>query len=203
LRWSWPLERALDLSLSSIPELVGRTLILVDTSTSMNAGFSRDGTLMRWDAAALFGLALARRCKNADLVSFSSAQRYYGDPLGARTKPFDLTRGGSLLADLGKWKDGGWFLGGGTDTEGAVRKHYAGHNRVVILTDEQAAHHGGPDVTAAVPNDRMVYTWNLAGYAKGHAPSGSGTRHTFGGLTDSAFSMVSLLERGRETDWPF
>jgi hypothetical protein len=203
LRWSYPLERALDASLGTIPELPGRTLILVDTSSSMNAGFSRDGTLMRWDAAALFGLALGRRCKDADVISFSSNQRYYGDAPGAKTKPFDLTRGGSLLADLGKWKDGGWFLGGGTDTAGAVRKHYAGHDRVVILTDEQAVHHGGPEVTAAVPKDRMVYTWNLAGYERGHAPSGSGTRHTFGGLSDAAFAMIGLLETGRDADWPF
>lgn len=203
LRWSYPLERALDASLGSIPELPGRTLILVDTSTSMKAGFSRDGTLMRWDAAALFGLALARRCAAADLVSFSSAQYYYNDPPGTKTKQFELTRGGSLLADLGKWKDGGWFLGGGTDTAGAVAKHYAGHDRVVILTDEQAKDHGRLDVTAAVPKDRKVYTWNLAGYAKGHAPSGTGTRHTFGGLNDAAFAMITLLERGRDADWPF
>ncbi|MQM25872.1 TROVE domain-containing protein [Glycomyces albidus] len=203
LRWSYPLERALDASLGNVPELSGRTLILVDTSSSMNAGFSRDGTLKRWDAAALFGLALGRRCKEADVVSFSSSQYYYSDPPGPKTKRFELTRGGSLLADLGEWKDGGWFLGGGTDTAGAVGKQYAGHDRVVILTDEQAQHHGGPDVTAAVPNDRAVYTWNLAGYAKGHAPSGSGTRHTFGGLSDSAFAMISLLERGKDADWPF
>jgi hypothetical protein len=75
LRWSWPLERALDLSLSSIPELVGRTLILVDTSTSMKAGFSGDGTLMRWDAAALFGLALARRRSNEASGPVSSLRR--------------------------------------------------------------------------------------------------------------------------------
>jgi hypothetical protein len=203
LRWSYPLERALDACLSNIPVLPGRTLVLVDTSSSMNAGFSKDGTLMRWDAAALFGLALSRRCEHADLVSFSSNQYYYSDPPGPKTKPFDLTRGGSLLSDLGKWKDGGWFLGGGTDTEGAVRKHYQGHDRVVILTDEQATHHSNVDVTAAVPKGRMVYTWNLAGYQHGHAPSGSGTRHTFGGLTDAGFKMIPLLERGRDADWPF
>jgi hypothetical protein len=203
LRWGHALEKALDASLVNIPELGGRTLVLVDTSSSMNAGFSRDGTLMRWDAAALFGLALARRCAAADLVSFSSAQMYWGDPPGTKTKEFTTTRGGSLLSDLAKWKDGGWFLGGGTDTAGAVRKHYAGHDRVVILTDEQAAQHGHADVTAAVPKDRAVYTWNLAGYERGHAPSGTGTRHAFGGLTDAGFQMIPLLEAGRNADWPF
>jgi hypothetical protein len=116
---------------------------------------------------------------------------------------FPVQRGESLLKSVERWKSDGYFINGGTDTEAAVRGHYNGHDRIVILTDEQAAHHGGSDVTAAVPQDRMVYTWNLAGYAKGHAPSGSGTRHTFGGLTDAGFQMIGLLEAGRNATWPF
>jgi len=199
LRWGYALEKALDASLANVPELDGRTLVLVDTSGSMNAGFSRDGTLMRWDAATVFGLALARRCATADVVSFSSA--YWGGR--DATKVFDVKRGESVLKALDRWKNGGYFIGGGTDTEGAVRAHYNGHDRVVILTDEQAHFSGSLDVTAAVPQDRMVYTWNLAGYQHGHAPSGTGTRHTFGGLTDAGFKMIPLLEAGRNADWPF
>ena len=89
LRWSWALERAVGLSLRGVPKLSGRTLILVDTSGSMNAGFSRDGTLMRWDAAALFGIALAARAKHADVVSFAH-----------EAKPFPLKRGESVLSAL-------------------------------------------------------------------------------------------------------
>lgn len=200
LRWSYPLEQALDACLGSIPELGGRTLVLVDTSGSMNAGFSRDGSLMRWDAATVFGLALARRCAAADVVSFSGA--YWGSR-GESTRVFPTQAGESLLRSVDRWKAGGYFIGGGTDTAGAVRAHYAGHDRVVILTDEQAAYGGYGDVTAAVPKDRMVYTWNLAGYERGHAPSGTGTRHTFGGLTDAGFKMIPLLESGRNADWPF
>lgn len=197
LRWGYALEQALDASLANVPELSGRTLVLVDTSGSMGATFSRDGSLMRWDAATVFGLALARRCATADVVSFSGG--WYGDG----TKVFPTKRGESLLKAVDRWGDGGYFIGGGTDTAGAVRKHYAGHDRVVILTDEQAHYHYGSDVTAAVPEDRMVYTWNLAGYERGHAPSGMGTRHAFGGLTDAGFQMIPLLERSRNAEWPF
>ena len=48
-----------------------------------------------------------------------------------------------------------------------------------------------------------MYTWNLAGYQAGHAPSGSRQRHTFGGLTDQAFRMIPLLEAGRDCAWPW
>ncbi|GLY41540.1 RNA-binding protein [Amycolatopsis sp. NBRC 101858] len=195
LRWGWALEQAIAHSLANVPELPGRTLVLVDTSASMNMGFSRDGTLMRWDAAAVFGLALGRRCADADVVSFSD--RLLGGP---RTKVFKLRRGGSLLSDVERWKSGGFFLGGGTNTAGALRKHFAKHDRVVILTDEQA---GFGDVGQSLPAHVPLYTWNLAGYRYGHAPSGTAHRHTFGGLTDQGFRMIPLLEAGKNADWPF
>lgn len=194
LRWGWALERAIAHALANVPELTGRTLVLVDTSASMNDRFGKDGSLMRWDAAAVFGLALARRCASADVVSFSDG--YWG----RGTKVFKLRRGGSLLGDVERWKSGGFFIGGGTDTAGAVRKHFAKHDRVVILTDEQAAY---GDVGQALPAHVPLYTWNLAGYQAGHAPSGGAHRHTFGGLTDQAFRMIPLIERGRNADWPF
>lgn len=202
LRWSYPLEQALSHCLSNIPAMSGRTLVLVDTSTSMEESFSKDGTLKRWDAAVIFGVALAQRCATADVVSFSSTARYFGDRHDANTKAFGLQTGESLLRSIERWKSGGWFLGGGTATAASVRKHFAGHDRVVIVTDEQAGVDGA-DVNESLPRAVPMYTWNLAGYQHGHAPSGNGTRHTFGGLTDQAFRMIPLLEAGRNADWPF
>lgn len=201
LRWGYPLEQALGHSLANIPTLAGRTLVLIDTSASMNESFSKDGTLMRWDAAVIFGVALAQRCASADVVSYSSAQRYWGDPPGALTKVFDLRRGESLLRSIERWKGGGFFLGQGTDTAGALRKHYASHDRVVLVTDEQTG--ADPqEVTRSMPQDRPLYTWNLAGYERGHAPSGR-NRWTFGGLTDAGFQMIPLIESGRDGVWPW
>lgn len=202
LRWAFPLEQAITRSLGNVPHLPGRTLVLVDTSSSMAAGFSMDGTLMRWDAAALFGIALGSRCEHADVVSFSSAQRYYNDPAGANTKVFAARAGESLLRAVERWKSEGYFLGGGTDTVGAVRRHLRPgfHSRVVILTDEQAQ---SGDVGHAVAADVPLYTANLAGYERGHAPSGGRNRHVFGGLTDQMFSIIALLEAGHDGAWPW
>ncbi|MGW3427901.1 TROVE domain-containing protein [Streptomyces melanosporofaciens] len=202
LRWGHALEKGLTTSLGNVPALRGRTLVLVDTSTSMHESFSRDGSLMRWDAAALFGIALGRRCEEADVVSFSSARYYVNDQPGAKTKPFPLQRGGSLLRAVQQWKDGGWFLGGGTDTAAALRQEFKGHDRVVIVTDEQAGH-DAHEVTRCIPETVPLYTWNLAGYQAGHAPSGGGNRHAFGGLTDQTFRMIPLLEAGRDCRWPW
>lgn len=42
-----------------------------------------------------------------------------------------------------------------------------------------------------------------AGPGAAAAYSGSANRHTFGGLTDAAFRMVSLIEGGQDADWPW
>lgn len=208
LRWGQALEQALQASMLSIPQLDGRTLILVDTSGSMNSSFSRDGTLMRWDAAVIFGLALARRCEWSKVVSFSSPAGYwdrrYKSDSGSMI--FDQVPGEALLKSVERWKAQGYFIGGGTDTGAAVRAHYQGHDRVIILTDEQHMTgpfgQTGPSVLSAIPAYVPTYTWNLAGYTYGHAPSGVGNRHVFGGLTDAAFKMIPLLE-GQTGMWPF
>ncbi|QLY34276.1 TROVE domain-containing protein [Nocardia huaxiensis] len=199
LRWGHALEQALNHSLASVPALPGRTLVLIDTSGSMESVFSKDGSLRFWDAAVVFGLALASRCADADVVSYSQGGRWYN-----QTYPDSLvfpTRAGeSVLRAVDRWKSDGYFIGGGTDTAGAVRRHFAGHDRVVILTDEQATGH---DVGRALPARVPLYTWNLAGYRHGHAPSGSRNRHAFGGLSDAAFAMIPLIEAGENADWPF
>lgn len=202
LRWSYPLEQSLGHCLANIPALPGRTLILVDTSSSMNETFSKDGTLRRWDAAVIFGVALAQRCAAPEVVSFSSTARYWGDPVAAHTRAFPLAAGESLLRSIERWQSGGWFLGGGTATAAALRKHVKGHDRVVVVTDEQAGV-DFDDVNNSVPKEIPMYTWNLAGYERGHAPSGVPNRHAFGGLTDQAFKMIPLLEASKSQTWPW
>ncbi|MFS4097839.1 TROVE domain-containing protein [Streptomyces sp. AF1A] len=188
LRWAYPLERALGHSLANVPALPGRTLVLVDRSGSMFWARSRDGSqLTRADAAAVFGTALALRAADADLVEF-----------GSTSDKVPFRKGESVLKILERFHDLG-----GTDTTEAVRRHYAKHDRVLIVTDEQYApnRHGGP--TDRIPPHVPVYTWNLEGYRAGHGPSGTGNRHTFGGLSDAAFRMIPLLEAARDAEWPW
>ncbi|WP_033283156.1 TROVE domain-containing protein [Streptomyces sp. NRRL F-525] len=188
LRWSYPLERALGHSLANVPALPGRTLVLVDRSGSMfHSRLSDRSELNRADAAAIFGTALALRAADADLVEF-----------GTTSKRLDLGAGESVLKVLGRFGDLG-----GTDTTSAVRSHYRGQDRVLIITDEQASYSHYGDPTEQVPAGIPVYTWNLAGYRAGHGPSGTANRHTFGGLSDAAFRMVPLLEAARDADWPW
>lgn len=187
LRWAYALEQALGHSLGNVPALPGRTLVLVDRSGSMFGPLSAQTQLNRADSAAVFGTAVALRAASADLVEF-----------GTSSRQVKLQAGESVLRVLERFHDLG-----GTNTTQAVREHYRGHDRVLIVTDEQAAYNYYGDPTEQLPESVPVYTWNLAGYQAGHGPSGSRNRHTFGGLTDAAFRMVPLLEAGRDATWPW
>ena len=188
LRWATALDKALSLSLRGVPALTGRTLVLVYRSGSMFDRMSARSQLSRADAAAVFGTALAVRAAKADLVEF-----------GTDSAAVPFARGESVLRVVDRFGNLG-----GTKTAEAVRRHYRGQDRVVIVTDEQAWFDSrGSDPTRAVPARVPVYTWNLAGYEYGHGPSGAAMRHTFGGLTDAGFGMIPLLEAGHDGHWPF
>ena len=203
LRWAHALEKALTASLANVPSLPGRTLILVDRSPSMFPGYGfstpNKSDIPLAEQAALFGAALALRAQAPTLVEF-----------GGQSKPMPVAKGGSVLRlveQFGRID--------GTDIPSAVRRHFAGHDRVVVVTDEQTrpgylpsnmVAYGGMRETAVddlVPAGVPLYMWNFAGYKYGAAPSGSGNRHTFGGLTDQAFRMIPLLEAGKSQTWPF
>jgi hypothetical protein len=180
LRWSWPLEQAVQYSLTNVPALPGRTLILVDLSGSMWTPLSARSDLRRWEAAALFGLALGLRAEHADVHVYGSTHRR-----------ITLPAAGSLLPAVKGLSDMG-----GTDTWGTFARTWAGHDRAVILTDEQA--HPGQVARVTEP----IVTFNVAGYQAAHAPSGP-NRVTVGGLTDAGFRMVDLLDRRARGHWPF
>ena len=192
LRWGHALEKALRSSLGNVPSLPGRTLVLIDQSPSMFPGHlystPNAGDIALAEKAALFGSALALRAADADLVGygFANYRVRYG-------------KGDAVLEVMKRF-----HVEDGTDTPRAMVENFKGHDRVVIVTDEQTAYTQiGRTVDNAVPANVPVYTWNLGGYKQGHAPSGSRYRHTFGGLTDQAFKMIPLLEVGQSQSWPF
>ncbi|MFF2166196.1 TROVE domain-containing protein [Streptomyces sp. NPDC058175] len=203
LRWGHALERALAHSLAGVPTLPGRSLILVDRSPSMFPGYGfstpHRSDIPPAEQAAVFGAALAMRAEIPTLVEF-----------GMDSRRLNVRKGGSVLPLVERF---GQISG--TDIPTAVKKHLTGHDRVVVVTDEQtrpgwfpsnARDHGGmaeTEIDVLVPRDVPVYMWNMAGYKVGATPSGGANRHAFGGLTDQAFRLIPLIERGGGARWPW
>ena len=189
-QFSLAIERAFDASLVNVPALSGRTLILVDMSGSMWGRMSAKSDLMRHDAAALFGAALAKRADEADLVRF-----------GSGSEAIKFTKSTSVL----KLKDKLTKDLGGTDLGRALTKHYKGHDRVIILTDEQynAVYYGcwSPVDPSTIVPDKPIFIWNLAGYE----PAGMGQPNVYvsGGLSDAAFGYIDTVSRAVNAEWPW
>lgn len=190
LRWATTLSYAMKASLGNIPTLPGRTLVMVDTSGSMRMSFSEHSEMLMWDAAALFGIALALRNEHVDLVSYSG----FG-------KVFQVNKGADVLGELGRWGREGYNIGGGTETFGVLQQAYRSHDRVIILTDEQANVYRG-DPAKLVPEGKHLFTFNLAGHRAAQI-STSKYRHNFGGLTDACFRLIPQIEAGVAGAWPW
>lgn len=189
LRWGHALDVALGHALKNLPDLPGRTLILIDTSGSMTDRVSGNSTMTRVKAAAVLGVALGVRLGgNADIYGFATGEFQHAVKKGAST----ITEIDRFVNQVGK-------VGHGTDIAGAVRRQYNGHDRVFILSDMQTQTGG---ITAPIPANVPVYGFNLGGYRPAAYALGP-NRHEFGSLTDSTFRLVPLLERGTSAGWPW
>ncbi|MFB4310070.1 TROVE domain-containing protein [Actinomadura sp. GTD37] len=194
LRWGHALDKALAAATANVPAFPGRTLVLVDTSGSMNGvGVSERSKMTYAQMAALFGVTLASRGDQVDLHGFASG-----------TFRHEARRGASVLREVERFVNRIGEVGHGTQIAESVRATYAGHDRVIILSDMQTFGGGwGGDVTDAAPRGVPMYGFNLAGYKHGAMPSGSGNRHELGGMTDATFRLIPLLEAGRDAAWPW
>lgn len=192
-QWVHPLETALSLATQNIPELPGKTLVLIDTSGSMEAPVSNKSTLRRDEAAAIFGASVAARNPGrVDLHMFAD-----------RTAEVRTTKGGSVLRTVEEVMRRNSEVGWGTQTTEAVRATYKNHDRVMIFTDGQSFRSHWGDPSQQVPESTYVYAWDLSGYQNMDIPSGEGTRHQLSGLTDGTFKAIPLLERGKNSPWPW
>lgn len=201
-RWKQALNDALAYSMANIPELPGKTLILVDTSASMRNPVSARSQIRAIDAAALLGVALTHRNTapngrgQVDLHGFASGEFRH-----------DVSRGASPLAEVARFVGRVGEVGHGTDMWGALRRTYSDHDRVFIVSDMQTVtdRWGGASagVDGIIPPKTSVYGFNLSGYNTTAYAAGISNRHEFGGLNDATLRAIPLLEAGNDAGWPF
>ena len=198
LRWGQALEQALSAATANIPALPGRTLVLVDTSGSMLSPVSAKSAVRHVDVGALFGVALAARGCDVDLVGFASG--------AFRHK---LTKASSVLRQTEAFCRRIGEVGNGTETVAALKASFRRHDRVVIVSDMQAfrypGYESGRDVSVsdAIPQHVPMFGINTNGYAAASIDASRPNRFEVGGFSDALFRMISLLSRGQDAGWPF
>lgn len=210
MRWANALEEALNYSLRNVPELPGRSLVLIDTSGSMLSPLSGDPSSGRPDqqrhgatapvrpmmveVAALFGIALATRGES-DVYGWAHGQFHH------RVKVGD-----SVLRQMEAFTGRVGSVGHSTMMIEAVKATYdrTKHNRVIIISDMQLAGYGGTEsLDKMIAKNTPLYLYNLNGYNTTPAPTGRPNRHQLGGLSDATFRQILNLEAGQQGRWPW
>jgi len=201
VRWAHPLNEALTLSTQNIPVLDGHTLVIVDTSASMNRAMSGKSQVSMVDAAALFGVAVCHANRNGggpvDIHGFAD-----------NTFQHVPVVGGSLITEVERFRARVGEVGHGTEAVRAIRQTLKPHHtRVLMFSDMQIMQDrdgwGSRSVTLSdvVPANIPLYTWDLSGYGRTPMPGETPNRYPLGGLTDATFRLPPLIELGQRADW--
>lgn len=176
------LAKALDLSVANVPELPGRTLVVLDDSGSMM------GRPIR--IASLFAAVLAKR-SGADLMRFSDDAAYV--PYLAAEPTATLMQ---RLADGARM--------GGTNFHAPLvlaTRTGAAYDRIVFLSDMQGwIGHNAPTATLAAYEKAtgtrpFVYSFDVAGYGSLQLPQDR--IFCLAGVSEKVFDTMSLLEEDR------
>jgi hypothetical protein len=170
--WEPHLEYAMMSLLSKSEKLLGKTIILVDVSGSMNDTLSSKSEMLRLDAA--YGLAILAReiCERAEIYSFSS-----------HVIEIPARRGFALRDAINtSQQHSSTYLGAAVE-----QANKSGYDRVIVITDEQSHD--------AVPNPNQNgkgYMINVAAYENG---VGYGPWTHIDGWSDASIKYIQEVEK--------
>lgn len=193
------LQDALDASLENVPELEGRTWVMVDVSGSMQSPMTgtRPGASSKVkcvDVAALIASALLRKNREAGVVVFNTVAHHVA--LNPRDSVVSNTQ--RLASMLG----GGTAISSGFDL---LNQDGASGDTVVVVSDNQSWHDTSTGATATMkawelfqrrnPKARMVCI-DLQPYATVQSAPRADILHV-GGFSDAVFDVLASFVAGQ------
>lgn len=188
------LSEAIDKSVSNVPNLEGKTAVLLDDSGSMQGSFGkRTSNVIPIEIGSLFASVLIKS-NNADLVMFSSEARH----VAVNKNDTVLTTRDQLLQNI---------EAAGTNFGNAINVLDKEYDRIIILSDMQAwertSHKRiffrGESVIDAYKDycnnysaSPKLYSWDLQGYGDMQFPE----KDVFclAGWSDKVFDIMQMLE---------
>jgi len=218
--WYSDLETAVQIATRNVPRLEGKTIVLVDTSGSMDSPVSNKSKMTRSGLAAFFGGAFAAH--NSDDV----ALYIYADGV----KRIPVKKGHSVLKLAEEMHRRTGEVGHGTQTGRAMRQACSENpdaKRLIDNTDMQSFAHGSrahvlsysgfgfssynsngysrQGTAADVPDSVFLYSNDLSGYKTANVQTGDGSRtHQLSGMMgDSTYKWMKAIEAGTNADWPW
>lgn len=185
------LNKAIEISLSNVPELSGKTAILVDVSGSMGSRLSYQGSTRVIDIAALFA-AVLYKTNDSDIIPFGE-QAYSCKP-----NPDDSI---FTIASKMRANDGGTNMTAGFQ---ALKEKY---DRIIILSDMQTWMDRGywgvgaqtqrayKEYRKKYNPDCKLYTMDLAGNGTMQFPENNVA--CIAGFSEHVFTVMGKLEEDK------
>lgn len=172
------LNKAVDISLSNVPELSGDTLVVLDTSASMDGKPAEIG--------ALFSAILVKK-SNADFMTFSNDANYQ------TLNPMDSTL--TIAKSIR-------FASGGTNFHSIFETANRVYDRVIILSDMQGWI--GYDTPVKEFNEYKqrlganpkIYSFDLNGHGTLQFPENN--VYALAGFSEKIFDIMKLLEEDKK-----
>ena len=185
------LSKAMDLSLKNVPELKGKTALLVDLSGSMeSAHVSGKSARTAADAARALAGMFYTQGQDVTLIAFADTAK----------KATVKGNGAMAAAEALKKID----VGGGTNPSAGLALVPADVDRIVLLSDMQcySDHWGGggfgADWTAWKSRNKNDKAWvhsiNLTGTIESQVDKSSGRVNLMSGFSEQLISMISAVE---------
>ncbi len=174
------LSKAIDVSLSNVPKLNGKTLVVLDTSGSMSGKPITIGAVF---AATVF------KSNDADFMSFSDDARY------VTLNPADstLTIAQRVIQSA---------YSGGTNFHSIFQTANQAYDRIIIFSDMQGwVGYETPsrdfhEYRSRTGSNPVVYSFDLAGYGTLQFPERN--VYVLAGFSEKVFDVMKLLESDRE-----
>lgn len=179
------LNTAVDISLSNVPRMDGKTLVIVDSSGSMTWGGQGDKRPIK--IATLFASVLVK-ANDADLMLFDGDARY----LGVNPMDSTLTIAGQIESHA---------KGGATNFHAPLITAKRAYERMIFLSDMQGwVGYNAPTSTleqykARTGANPHVYSFDLQGYGSLQFPQDR--LYCMAGFSEKVFDAMALLEKNR------
>jgi hypothetical protein len=183
------LSVALDASTTTVPKFEGDSLVVIDTSGSMESTVSQKSSVRCVEAAAVMGATVRRQNPKCDMAIFADTSKYI--TTGPAARPVvDVVAG-----VLGKIGD----VGHGTNMSSIFGLiDLAQFRRIFVMSDMQSWY---GDETAATnwlnrnPKNHL-YVWNLHGDGSTLAAPENKRVIQLGGFSDRIWDTIPMLEQG-------
>jgi 60 kDa SS-A/Ro ribonucleoprotein len=198
------LATALEHSVANVPVFEGNTLVVIDRSGSMDSALGGSQHTQLAEAAALFGVTLAKRNPDGvEVMIFGNTAVYV--PLNLNDSVVSLTEYVGKRLNFGGGYRGGatWdSVGHGTNFHAALELANKRYERIVYLSDMQGwVGYNAPTGTLRQYEQRhnakpYIYSVDMAGYGTSMFPDER--IFTLAGFSEKLFDVMAMLEQDKQ-----